>query len=272
MNLKIRILSGILAGSMLCSFVPVKAIGDEPTDINIVEEYMSYMYNANDVWAAFFYLAGKHMSCIYGTVGSTKLYNVLVDLKIKMQGINFSDKILEESVDGLFCIHEARFKEYCGLFEDAQISYETALSKYTSLVSRESRLNIKSCLEEIKCFCEERAYYCGGRKTSNERWVMFKFLSPIWGLFNMEVKDKKQEKEKLEIYVNFMGNSMFFLKDACKRFPTFKNSLLWKIDGMNKMVEVYKKEKNFLKAWEMQQLSDQIMSIVRLLKSDVPNT
>lgn len=54
MNLKIRILSGILAGSMLCSFVPVKAIGDEPTDINIVEEYMSYMYNANDVWAAFF--------------------------------------------------------------------------------------------------------------------------------------------------------------------------------------------------------------------------
>ena len=189
-----------------------------------------------------------------------------------MLGINFNDKILEESVDGLFCIHEARFKEYCGLFEDAQISYETALSKYTSLVSRESRLNIKSCLEEIKYFCEERAYYCGGRKTSNERWVMFKFLSPIWGLFNMEIKDKKQEKEKLEIYVNFMGNSMFFLKDACKRFPTFKNSLLWKIDGMNKMVEVYKKEKNFLKAWEMQQLSDQIMSIVRLLKSDVPNT
>ena len=68
MNLKIRILSGILAGSMLCSFVPVKAIGDEPTDINIVEEYMSYVDSTNDVWAAFFYLAGKHMSSIYGTV------------------------------------------------------------------------------------------------------------------------------------------------------------------------------------------------------------
>ncbi len=55
MNLKIRILSGILAGSMLCSFVPVKAIGDEPTDINIVEKYMSYMYNANDMGCIFLF-------------------------------------------------------------------------------------------------------------------------------------------------------------------------------------------------------------------------
>lgn len=169
MNLKLKILSGILAGGMLFSFVPSIFAENDLHDIQIVEEYISHISDIQDVWNAYFYLAGRYINCSYDTVGLTKMYNVLLDLKNKIQELNFEDLTLEGYMDALFCVHGACLREYCGLFEDANAEWRIAFLRYTSgCICKASEPSIRLGFEKIRDYCWERIYYCMQCKPSRK--------------------------------------------------------------------------------------------------------
>ena len=169
MNLKLKILSGILAGGMLFSFVPSIFAENDLHDIQIVEEYISHISDIQDVWNAYFYLAGRYINCSYDTVGLTKMYNVLLDLKNKIQELNFEDLTLEGYMDALFCVHGACLREYCGLFEDANAEWRIAFLRYTSgCICKASERSIRLGFEKIRDYCWERIYYCMQCKPSRK--------------------------------------------------------------------------------------------------------
>lgn len=260
MNLKLKILSGILAGGMLFSFVPSTAAESNLHDIQIVEEYVSYISDVEDVWRAYFYLARKYVDCSYDTVRLTKMYGVLLDLKNKIQKSNFRDRTLEEYVNALFFVHEACLKEYCGLFEDARIEWQVAFLKYTSgCICKESEPSIKSCLEKIRCYCWERMHYCAQHKTLDEICVVNKFLKPVVDLLKEEVGDEYQSEEVLKICIKFIDNSIPFLRDACNRFPTFIYNLRIKVEELNNIVKALREKNDFIKAERTQLLSNHII-------------
>lgn len=212
MELRIKVLSGILAAGMFFPCLAVKAEDEYSAEaeniIQKIEKNVGVMsYSTRYAWDAYMGITRGYIKYSLSRETLTQFYNALLKLEQNVQRMPIINSNLMNAIYALYSCYSAFYEETCTNYDIAHDKWERTLKMYSSLSLEMKDTRYFNIFNFMINYCKSRMKVCSEKEFA---------LDDYYSNFFSEISDKlkiiyeKPPEERSDVKINFLEDNAIY--------------------------------------------------------------